>query len=159
MRRVVRFIHGPVVVASLAAAMAGATLIGSGATAALAGPVPATATSRTIVGKWNVSGGDFRFYKTRAKNTYTDQVIKQRPNVFCPKINDQNKQIYLHQSAKNPRVYTGRWKWFYTASCAFAGWGPVTVTLWRTYNKATFVSDPPKGLSGSPETFIIKRIA
>jgi hypothetical protein len=105
-----------------------------------------------------MSGGIFKYYKTEAKNTYTDQVIKQRPNVFCPKVNDHNKQIVLHQSAKNPRVYTGKWKWFYSASCAFAGWGPVKVTIWKTWKSATFVSDPPKGLSGSPETYTIKRV-
>jgi hypothetical protein len=159
MRGVVRFLRGPVVGASLAAAVAGAVLIGPGATAALAGPVPAAGAPHTVVGKWKMSGGIFRFYKTKAKNTYTDQVIKQRTNVFCPKVNDQNKQIWLHQSSKNPRVYNGKWKWFYTSSCAFAGWGAVKLTLWKSYKKASFVSDPPKGLSGSPETFIIKRIS
>ena len=121
------------------------------------GPVSA-GPPHTIVGKWNFSGGIFKFYKTKAKNTYTDQVIKQRPNVFCPKVNDHSKQIVLHQSAKNPRVYTGKWKWFYSASCAFAGWGAVKVTIWKSWKSATFVSDPPKGLTGSPETFTIKRL-
>jgi hypothetical protein len=152
MRAIARRIRGPVL-----AAVAAAAIIGFSAPAALAGPVTA-APPHTIVGKWNVSGGIFKFYKTKAKNTYTDQVIKQRPNVFCPKVNDHNKQIVLHESAKNPRVYTGKWKWFWTASCAFAGWGSVKITIWKNWKSATFVSDPPKGESGSPETFTIKRL-
>ena len=155
MRGIIRRTRGP-----LMAAVAAAALVGSAAPAALAGPVPSTAVPHTLVGKWHVQGGIFRFYKeAKPKNTYTDQVIKQRPNVFCPKVNDKNRQIYLHQSKKNPRVYTGTWKWFYSASCEFAGWGPVKVTLWKSYKSATFVSDPPKGLTGSAETFIIKRIS
>jgi hypothetical protein len=152
MRGVARRIRGPILAAVVAAAVMGT------AAPALAGPAPATAVPHTIVGKWKISGGIFRFYKTRAKNTYTDQVIRQRKDVFCPKVNDKNKQIWLHQSAKHPRVYTGRWKWFFS-DCTFAGWGSATITLWKNYKSATFVSDPPKGQAGSPETYILRRVS
>jgi hypothetical protein len=159
MRGIIRWTRGPLMATVAAAAIVGsAAIVASAAPAALAGPVPSTAVPHTIVGKWHVQGGIFRFYKeAKPKNTYTDQVIKQRTGVFCPKVNDHNKQIVVHKSAKNPRVYTGSWKWFYTGSCSFAGWGPVKITLWKSYKSATFVSDPPKGTSGEPETFTITR--
>jgi hypothetical protein len=49
------------------------------------------------------------------------------------------------------------WKWFWIGSCAFAGNGPITITLSASGSTARVVSDPPSGLGGSATTFTIKR--
>lgn len=113
---------------------------------------------RTIAGEWSFANGILRFYRTRARNaeTYTDQVIRQRPSVFCPHVNDQAGQMVLHR-VKKSRVFTGTWQWFYTSNCQFAGYGSVTITVWWSDQTAIFVSNPPPGLPGPSTTFVLQR--
>lgn len=109
----------------------------------------------TIVGEWEFGNGFFIFYRTRA--TFTDKVALQRPSVFCPNVNDQDGQIVLHRQPHS-LVYTGTWQWFYTFNCKFAGYGPLTITVWPKGDKATFVSAPPPGLHGPTNAFILCRV-
>jgi hypothetical protein len=113
----------------------------------------------TIAGEWTFANGALLFYRTRAKNaeTYTDKVIMQRPSVFCPQVNDQAGQFVLHR-VKHSRVFTGTWQWFYPSNCKFAGYGPVTITMWPAGQVAIFVSKPPPGLQGPSTTFVLHRI-
>ena len=118
--------------------------------------------SRTIAGTWSIANGVFEFRRTG--DTFTDVVISQRPGVFCPKINDQNGQMVLHQRKAlghdGSRVYTGTWMWYYVGSCRFAGFGRLTVTLWWAGNRGVFVANPPGGLpGGSSHTFFINRVS
>jgi hypothetical protein len=130
-----------------------------------AGTVPAHAatpqldTARpSLAGTWNVQGGIFKFARNK-NGQFVDSVVKQRPGVFCPSVNDKSDQIVLRQQASNPLEYKGTWKWFNTGSCAFVGLGPTTITLSRTGATAVMVSDPPGGVGGSVEQFTIKRVA
>lgn len=136
----------------LAAALAGGTLP---ILAHAAAQLPATARP-SLAGTWNVQGGVFKFSENR-KGQFVDTVVKQRPGVFCPNINDKNGQIVVTRQAKNPLEYKGTWQWFYT-SCSFAGIGPTTITLSKSGGTAVLVSDPPKGVGGSVEEFTIKRM-
>jgi hypothetical protein len=114
-------------------------------------------TSRpSLAGSWNVQGGVFRFARN-SHGQFVDTVVKQRPGVFCPAINDKSDQIVLTQQKKNPLEYKGTWKWFFS-SCSFAGNGPTTITLSANGRTAKLVSDPPSGIGGSVEIFTIKRI-
>jgi len=114
---------------------------------------------RTIAGEWSFANGVVLFYRTRAKNaeTYTDQVVMQRPSVFCPQVNDQAGQIVLHR-VKRSRLFTGTWQWFYTSNCTFAGYGRVTIRVWWSDQTAIFVSYPPPGLDGPSTTFVLERL-
>ena len=109
----------------------------------------------TIVGKWELGNGLFVFYRT--SNAYTDKVVMRRPSAFCPSVNDQDGQIVLHREPRS-LVYTGTWQWFYTSTCKFAGYGPLTITVWRSGDRATFVSAPPPGLHGTTNTFLLDRV-
>lgn len=110
----------------------------------------------TIVGEWQFGNGFFVFYRTRAK-TFSDKVVLQRPSAFCPEVNDQDGQIVLHHKPRS-RVYTGTWQWFYTSNCKFAGYGPLTIKVWRAGDIATFVSAPPPGLTGTTNIFTLYRV-
>lgn len=159
----VRLFGGPMLAAAVAVSAphgpkpaehpnhAGSVLKHKHATSAAAG--------RTIAGEWSFANGILRFYRTRDRNaeTYTDQVIMQRPSVFCPNVNDQNGQIVLTR-VKHSRIFTGVWLWFYTSNCKFAGYGPVTITVWWDNQTAYFVSKPPPGLTGPSTTFVLQRI-
>lgn len=112
--------------------------------------------SPTIVGSWDLANGIFEFQRSGAANTFTDVVIRQRPGVFCPGVNDQDDQMVLHH-ARGP-VYTGTWAWYYVDTCKFAGYGALTVTVWSDGERATFVADPPDGLPGSSHMFYIDRV-
>jgi len=116
------------------------------------------AVPKTIAGSWSFLFGRFEFVQTSAPGTFTDRVITQRLGVFCPKVNDQNGQIILHQDKKRRQVYTGTWQWFYPSTCKFAGDGLVSVTLWRARPYAFFTAYPPPGFKGSADTFRIERI-
>jgi hypothetical protein len=118
--------------------------------------LPATA-KPSLAGTWNFQGGTFKFAKNK-KGRFVDAVLKQRPGVFCPNVNDKSGQIVLTQQAKHPLEYKGTWKWFISGSCAFVGNGPTTITLSGSGRTAVLVSDPPSGLGGSVETFTITRI-
>lgn len=118
-------------------------------------PMP-TSVPRTIVGSWDLANGIFEFNRTGRGNTFADVVIRQRPGVFCPKINDQDDQMVLHRARH--RIYTGTWAWFYVGTCKFAGYGALTVTLWWDGERATFVADPPEGLAGLSHTFYMSRV-
>jgi hypothetical protein len=109
----------------------------------------------TIVGEWEFGNGFFIFYRTTT--TFTDKVALQRPSVFCPNVNDQDGQMVLHRRPHS-LVYTGTWQWFYTSSCKFAGYGPLTIQVWPAGEKATFVSAPPPGLHGTTNTFTLYRV-
>jgi|HubBroStandDraft_5_1064220.scaffolds.fasta_scaffold347910_2 hypothetical protein len=139
-------------VGALAIALAGGALP---VAAQAASHVPATAVP-SLTGTWNFSGGIFKFAKEK-NGRFTDTVVKQRPGVFCPNVNDKNGQIVLTKQKRNPREYKGTWKWFYTGSCVFAGNGPITITLSASGGTARLVSDPPSGLGGSIEVFTITR--
>jgi hypothetical protein len=140
------------------AAVIAATLIGAFASVASAAPVAAHATthatSHSLVGKWSISGGVFKFVKT-GSNTYKDKVIKKRAGVFCPKVNDKSGQIVMHKKSKD--LYKGTWKWFYT-SCTFAGYGATTIKIAKSGKTAVMVSEAPKGTGGGSETFTLKRL-
>jgi hypothetical protein len=126
---------------------------------ALAAPTPPASlppSRDTIAGKWNIANGVFVFYRTKAKNTFTDKVIEQRPGVFCPRVNDRSGQMVLHH--RRGDVYTGTWTWYYVANCKFAGYGRLTVTLWWQHRRATFFSTPPAGLRATPPMFYIDRL-
>ena len=116
-------------------------------------PVP-----HTIAGKWSILFGKFEFVRTRTPGEYTDRVLKRRLGVFCSDVNDRNGQIVLHVSKKNWTRYTGTWQWFYPNSCRFAGYGRVTVQLWRARPYAFFTAYPPVGIRGTPDTFRIARV-
>jgi hypothetical protein len=109
----------------------------------------------SLVGKWSIDGGIFGFVKEKGKNVYVDKVYKKRPDIVCPSGNDKNGQIILKKVSA--REYKGKWKWFYS-TCAFAGWGPTTITLSKSGATAKFVSDPPPNTDGTAETFTIKRL-
>jgi hypothetical protein len=141
-------------VGALAVALAGGTLP---AVANAATHLPATAVP-SLAGAWNVQGGIFKFAKNH-KGQFVDTVLKQRPGAVCPNVNDKNGQIVLTQQRQNPREYKGTWKWFFSNTCAFAGYGPTTITLSANGKTAKFVSDPPSGLGGSVEVFTITRAA
>ena len=113
--------------------------------------------ARTIAGTWYVADGIFEF-RRGAGNTFTDVVISQRPGVFCPRVNDQNGQMVLHQAHAHGRVYVGTWAWYYVNTCKFAGYGQLTVTLWWDGDRATFVAESPEGLPRSSHIFLINRI-
>jgi hypothetical protein len=138
-------------------------VIGAIGAALVAGTVPAHAaaprieTARpSLTGTWNVEGGIFKFARNK-NGQFVDTVVKQRPGVFCPNVNDKNDQIVLRQQASNPLKYKGTWKWFFS-SCSFAGLGPTTITLSKTGSTAVLVSDPPSGVGGSVEQFTIRRV-
>src|SRR5580658_5470456 len=116
------------------------------------------AVPHTIAGSWSFLFGTFDFVRTGTLSTYTDKVIAQRPGVFCPKVNDQNGQIVLHQNkANNWRVYTGTWQWFYPRTCKFAGYGRVTVILRTARPGAFFISYPPTGDLGTANVLTLTR--
>jgi hypothetical protein len=140
------------VVGVLAAALAAGTLPVAAEAAAHA---PDTARP-SLTGAWGFQGGIFKFARNK-RGQFVDTVVKQRAGVFCPNVNDKNGQIVLTQQ-KNPLVYKGTWKWFYTGSCAFAGNGPTAITVARSGKTAVVVSTPPAGLGGSVETFTITRL-
>jgi hypothetical protein len=119
---------------------------------------PAGSSGPSLVGSWTIFGGVFRFVKT-GRNTYRDQVIKQRPGVFCPRVNDQNGQIVLHRLHRHGRYYAGTWQWFYSDNCKPAGFGPVTFILWRAGTIGVFTADPPAGKDGAPITTTVNRVA
>lgn len=108
----------------------------------------------TIVGEWEFGNGFFIFY--RRGKILTDKVVLQRPSAFCPSVNDQDGQIVLHHKPRS-RVYTGTWQWFYVSNCKFAGYGPLTIKVWLTNDKATFISAPPPGLHGTRNIFTLRR--
>jgi hypothetical protein len=111
----------------------------------------------SLAGTWNFEGGVFKFAKN-SKGQFVDTVVKQRPGVFCPSVNDKNGQIVLTQQRHDPREYKGTWKWFFTGSCSFAGDGATTITLSASGKTAQLVSDPPSGLGGSVEVSTITRV-
>jgi hypothetical protein len=127
----------------------------------LARPAATTAIPRTIAGNWSFLFGNFSFDWIKARDGYTDRVIQQRLGVFCPQVNDQDGQIVLHRvpdrTSKDP-MYTGTWKWFYTGSCKFAGYGGISITLWRTGDIATVVAEPPAAVKARGDTFRITRL-
>ena len=129
----------------------------------VAAPIPPglqdkPAVPHTIAGTWSILFGKFDFVKTGTPGTYTDHVIKRRLGVFCSKVNDHNGQIVLHVDKKDRTKYTGTWQWFYPSSCRFAGYGRVTVRLWKAKPDAFFTAYPPKGIRGTPDRFRIERV-
>jgi hypothetical protein len=137
-------------------ALAVAVAVMSGPAADAATHLPATARP-SLAGTWNVQGGVFKFAENN-KGQFVDTVVKQRPGVFCPNVNDKSGQIVLTQQKAHPLEYKGTWKWFF-ATCSFAGLGPTTITLSASGGTAVLVSDPPGGVNGSVEQFTIKRIS
>jgi hypothetical protein len=131
---------------------------GQGAPAGSGHPVVQTTVPHSIAGTWSLLFGRFEFVPAGAPGRFTDRVITRRLGVFCSDVNDKNGQIVLYQDKNNWRVYTGTWQWFYPQSCQFAGYGLVTVTLWRTHPYAFFTAYPPKGFRGSPDLFRIERL-
>jgi hypothetical protein len=108
------------------------------------------------MGSWDLANGIFEFNRIGTGRTFADVVVRQRPGVFCPKINDQDHQMVLRHA--RGRIYTGTWAWFYVDTCEFAGYGALTVTVWWDGERATFVADPPKGLPGLSHTFYMDRV-
>jgi hypothetical protein len=111
----------------------------------------------TIAGRWLFLFGDFEFRYSGGR-TFTDDVISQRPGVACPKVNDQDGQVLLRQSAAHPLIYTGTWEWFNPASCASAGFGRISIQLWRTKPFANVTAYPPAGYGNARQTFRITRL-
>jgi hypothetical protein len=120
-------------------------------------PVAQPPVPRTIAGSWSILFGQFDFVRTASQGTFTDRVIDQRLGVFCPKVNDQNGQFVLHRDRRNWRVYTGTWEWFNPSTCKPAGYGRVSVLLWRYKPYAFFTAYPPPGARGSADEFRINR--
>jgi hypothetical protein len=110
----------------------------------------------TIVGRWSFLFGTLAFYKN-ARGTYTDEVTRHPPGLVCSAVNDQDGQIVLRQSGKDGRLYTGTWMWFNPANCKFAGYGQITVQLWRALPFAFVTAYPPPGYGNAPESFRITR--
>lgn len=121
-----------------------------------AGAAAAAADRAAIVGQWSFLFGTLAFYKD-AQGTYTDEVIRHRPGLVCSAVNDQDGQIVLRQSPKHARLYTGTWRWFNPANCKFAGYGAITVRLWRSRPFAFVTAYPPRGYDNAPESFRITR--
>ena len=147
-------IPGLAAVGALAITLAGGALP---IAAQAATHVPATAVP-SLAGTWSFQGGIFKFAKEK-NGEFTDTVVKQRTGVFCANVNDKNGQIVVTRQKQNPREYKGLWKWFWASSCAFAGNGPITITLSASGSSARLVSDPPSGVGGSIEVFTIKRVS
>jgi hypothetical protein len=150
MSRISRF----AIVAAVAAALAAGTL-----PIAAEAAVHAPDTARpSLTGTWNVQGGIFKFAKN-SKGQFVDTVLKQRPGVACPNVNDKNGQIVLTQQKKNPLEYKGTWKWFNTGTCAGIGNGPTSITLSASGKTAVLLSYPPPAYGDSAGKFTIKRVS
>lgn len=140
----------------VAGAALAVVLAGTATPAIASASVARPAASHSLLGKWRMRGGIFKFIKND-KGKYVDIVIKKRPHVFCPSVNDKSRQIIVSKAKHGWRLYRGEWKWFYY-NCTVAGWGKTTITLSTTGKSARIVSDPPKGTSGSPEILVLHRI-
>ncbi len=142
---------------TLAAAIA-AALIGAFSSFASAAPVGArpttAASSHSLLGKWSFGGGIFEFVKA-GSNTYKDKVIKKRPGIVCPRLNDKNGQMVMHKKSQD--LYKGTWKWFYS-TCAFAGYGATTIKIAKSGKTASMVADAPAGTGGATEKYTLKRL-
>ncbi len=109
----------------------------------------------SLAGTWSLFGGEFKFSRIGIR-TISDTVISQRIGVFCPKVNDQDGQLVLRQTDKLD--YIGTWQWFNPRTCQSAGYGRVTIMVWRDKLTATFTAYPPTGQPGPPDTTMMERL-
>jgi hypothetical protein len=121
---------------------------------ALASTLARGAAKEPIAGRWALGGGVLEFVQTKP-GTYASKVIRKRPGVVCPRVNDRDGQIVLKKKAA--RVYEGTWVWFVTPTCKPAGKGRTTVTVARSGASATMVARPPKGLESETLTLTLTR--
>jgi hypothetical protein len=130
-----------------------AALLASGGASGAALSYP-SAKGEPIAGRWAFGGGIFEFVE-RPRGRFVSAVIRPRPGVACPAVNDKDGQIALVR--RSARVYTGTWVWFATPSCRSAGAGATTITVAGDGSTATMVAKPPRGLEGRTLTLILTR--
>lgn len=110
-------------------------------------------TKEPIAGRWEFAGGVVEFVPRGSR--FVSKVIRKRPGVPCPQVNDRDGQIVLSKRAS--RRYEGTWVWFDASTCRVAGKGATTIVVSADGTTATMVANPPRGVESRPITFRLSR--
>jgi hypothetical protein len=112
----------------------------------LTAPTAPAAAAEPIEGRWSMGGGLVEFEAEDGE--FVSRWIRQRPDILCPAIDDQDGDMRLVGSDRN---YTGTWNWVLGSrdgrECRSLGRGPVTLELSADGQTARLEAEAPAGYS------------